>query len=160
EFEWQVLSDNSPTSHGVDWVNLKGVTFGKPSINTWYLVFGWHDSVNNLVGISVNDGVPDTAAFSAGCHDDNAPLWLGRYYNNTISWDGRMDEAGIAGCVLTAEQRVRLYNKGNGRTYPFPSGGQIIWVMCKRMIGLIQELKLGRISPDKLLERYGELLPI
>ena len=39
------------------------------------------------------------------------------------------------------------------------AGGQIIWMFSK-MQDFLKELKLGRIPANKLLEQYGEMLPI
>jgi hypothetical protein len=93
-------------------------TFGAPSTGTWYLVVAWHDSVNNLVGISVNGGTADTAATTGVPADKTATFYIGA--DQAVSnWDGRIDEVGFWKKVLTATERTNLYNGGAGRTYPF-----------------------------------------
>jgi hypothetical protein len=90
-------------------------TFGAPSLDTWYLLIFWHDSVNNVRGISVN-GVEDTTAYSSGVFDSNAPFTMGRI-ETTNHWDGLIDEVAFAKRVWTPEERAWIYNSGNGRSY-------------------------------------------
>jgi hypothetical protein len=91
-------------------------TFGSASLNTWYLVHAWHDSINNQVGISVNAGTPDISSYSAGVFNDNGNWQLGAF-NNGNHWDGLIDEAGFWKRVLTSSERAALYNSGNGLSY-------------------------------------------
>jgi hypothetical protein len=93
-------------------------TFGAPATATWYLVIAWHDSVNNVVGISVNAGTADTAVTTGVPADKTATFYIGA--DQAVSnWDGRIDEVGFWKKVLTATERTTLYNGGVGRTYPF-----------------------------------------
>src|SRR3990167_4764952 len=47
--------------------NVGDVRWGTASsATTWYYVVVWHDSVNNQVGISINNGTPVTSATSGG----------------------------------------------------------------------------------------------
>jgi len=99
--------------------------FGAASLGAWYHVVGWHDSVNDLVGISVNAGTANTTATSGTAPGDTAGAFeLGRYgalasrYHN-----GRIDEVGFWKRVLTADERTALYNGGAGLAYPFATGG-------------------------------------
>ncbi len=92
-------------------------TLGSPSTATWYLVIAWHDSVNNLVGISVNAGTADTTSWSSGVSDGTSVFNIGTVINNTsFDFDGRIDEVGFWKKVLTGAERTELYNAGAGKT--------------------------------------------
>lgn len=89
------------------------------SINTWYLIHAWHDSVNNLVGISVNAGTPDTAA-DAGGTDTNKGFAIGTmgdYHDASSTWDGLLNQVAMWKRVLTSGDRSSLYNAGAGLAY-------------------------------------------
>lgn len=89
---------------------------GTITTNTWYFVCAWHDSVGNVIGVSVN-GVEATAAHSTGVRDSTGNFCLGardtdRYYT------GYIDEVGYWDAYLpSAHERRWLYNKGAGRVY-------------------------------------------
>lgn len=113
------------SSNGAVTTTLDATTFGAASINTWYHVVAWHDSVNNLLGIAIN-GVSDTAAYSSGVFNSTAAFTLGGLWNNTTfiyPFNGRIDEVGFwksaagNGGALTAVQRAALYNGGAGLAY-------------------------------------------
>lgn len=89
------------------------------STSTWYFVVVWHDSVNNQIGISVNNGTPVTASHTTGIQDNAAEFQLGASDNQALYWDGVIDEFGFWSKVLSASERTELYNSGNGTTYPF-----------------------------------------
>lgn len=103
-------------------------TFGGPSTSAWYFVMAYHDSINDLLGISVNGGAFDTAATAATAPGDTAlPVTVGARNGGvaTTFWDGRIQAlsfgknppGGIAG--LRSEIRDRLYNGGDGRLFPW-----------------------------------------
>jgi hypothetical protein len=110
-FEWRVLDGTT---------DVAGITvFGSCSTNTWYFVMGWHDSVNNLVGISVND-TSTTSSWTTGVVDSSSfPLQMGKAYGSTRYLTGRLDEIGFWKRVLTSGERTQLYNSGAGLAYPF-----------------------------------------
>ncbi len=97
---------------------------GSPSLNTWYLVICWHDSVNNQLCIQVNNGTVDTASHSGGVLNQSYPLYLARQHSGSLlQWDGRFGpvafwkSAAGGGGVLTADQRTALFNAGAGLAY-------------------------------------------
>lgn len=101
-------------------------TFGSPSLATWYLVIGYHDAVNDLVGISVNGGAWDTTAtVGTAPADQSGTFTVGAEASAVAFWDGRIDEVifgkspplGIA--ALAGEIRDRLWNSSAGRAYPW-----------------------------------------
>lgn len=96
--------------------DLNAATFGTPSTGTWYYILAWHDSVNNLVGISVN-GTADTASYTAGVRDDTGPFRIGSFSGGSVYYDGLVDEVGKWNRVFTEDQRAELYNGGDGLPY-------------------------------------------
>lgn len=95
---------------------------GAPSTGTWYFVVGWHDSVNNVVGICVNDGTPNTTSYSSGSQNGTAALLFGAT-SAVFNWDGLIDEVGFWKKVLSASEITELYNAGAGRDYAYITGG-------------------------------------
>ena len=97
-------------------------TFGNLSVSTWYLVVCHHDSVNNEIGVSVNDGTIDTAAITTGVRVGTSAFEVGQWASS-IWFDGRIGptmlwkSAAGGGGVLTAAQRTALFNAGAGLTY-------------------------------------------
>ena len=91
---------------------------GSPALNTWYYVTGWHDSVNNLISIQVNNGLPNTVATTGAPSDTSANLRIGALFaTEFLFWDGLIDEVTFYKRALTAGERTWLYNNGSGRTY-------------------------------------------
>lgn len=90
--------------------------FGAATTGVWYHAVAWHDSVNNVLGISVN-GVATTASYSGGVADGTGPFEVGASPTQTLWWDGLIDEVAFWKKVLTADERIFLYNSGIGRTY-------------------------------------------
>jgi RHS repeat-associated protein len=91
---------------------------GSPSLNTWYFVTGWHDSINNSVGIQVNNATPDTAATTGVPSDTSANFRIGAFFTTEAKfWDGLIDEVSFYKRVLTSAERTWLYNNGSGRMY-------------------------------------------
>lgn len=109
-FQWRVSSGNG-------FANLTGVTSTSASNGTWYFVVAWHDSVNNVIGISVNNATPVTAGYTHGSYDSAAPFRIGGYSDYNQYWDGLIAGVGFWKRVLTASERRALYNNGSGITY-------------------------------------------
>ncbi len=87
------------------------------SLATWYFVTAWHDSVNDLIGICVNNGTPVTVAHSTGISDNSSVFRSGALSSGSGNYDGLIDEAFLYRRLLTADERTWLYNGGSGRTY-------------------------------------------
>lgn len=101
------------SSNGTTLTTLNADTFGALSNSIWYAVVAWHDSVNDVLGISVND-VSNTVSYSSGSIDGTSLFRLGD--NNFGDFmDGRIDEVGFWKRVLTAAERTALYS-GNPLT--------------------------------------------
>lgn len=86
------------------------------SINTDYFIVAWHDSVNNVIGLSVNGTsttTPHTTGVYAGTVDlefgrSQGALYLDGWEAKGAFWNGR---------VLSSGNRSTLYNSGAGRSY-------------------------------------------
>lgn len=84
---------------------------------TWYFIVVWHDSVNDQIGISVNDGTPDTVAFPTGVDSTTQEFSLAGNEEAGNKFDGLVDEWGFWRRKLSASDITFLYNSGNGRSY-------------------------------------------
>lgn len=101
-------------------------TFGAYSTATWYMPMGYHQAGADLIGIGINAGAFNTAAFSTGVFDGTATFRLGAHGNaGALFWDGAMAmwymgklPAGSLTDALLAEIKTYLYNGGLGRRYP------------------------------------------
>jgi hypothetical protein len=103
--------------------NVSATTLGAPSVDTWYLVFWGHDSVNNKVYIAVNDQASyDENNTSFSPSDTASPFVVGM-----LNIDGGLrglngnfiDEVGFWKRILTQQERSTLYASGAGFAYPF-----------------------------------------
>ena len=90
-------------------------TLGIPATATWYFVQGFHDSVANTVGISVNNGTVDSVTTGAGVPiDTTAGFLIGAVISGapTLFHDGRMQSAFFAKSKLSTTVITSLYNAG------------------------------------------------
>lgn len=110
------VSNNGTTITTVDANN-----FGAASTATWYYVIAWHDSVNNQIGISVNDSTPNTTAHTTGVFDGTAVFNIGYLLNGAAQvypYNGRTDQVAYwKNYIPNSTERTWLYNSGTGRTY-------------------------------------------
>lgn len=110
------------TSDGTNFTNItvSANNLGSPSTDTWYFVVAWHDPVNNVIGIQVNDGTADTAAATAGVFQGDAAFEIGELSVAAgFEFDGLIDALGVWTRILTTEERTALYNEGLGLQHPF-----------------------------------------
>jgi hypothetical protein len=91
---------------------------GSPSINTWYFIVGWYDSVGNTINISVN-GLSDSAVPVGFDPSGNGDFLIGFQGDLGYYMDGLIDEVGVWRRMLTSDERAELYNGGAGNAYPF-----------------------------------------
>ena len=93
--------------------------FGAPTTGVWYFFHGYHDSVANVVGISINASTAATVAHTGGIYDGTSSFRLGfGPFGTTLYADALLDEVAIyKGLVLSADNASWLYNSGNGRSY-------------------------------------------
>lgn len=115
--------------------NLEATTFGALSTATWYFVVAYHDSVNNLIGVCVNNTC-DTASWSSGAFDGTAAFMIGRDLSDGSAYfDGLIDQAGFWKKVLTSQDKIDLYNGGSGISYATLSGGGPTFVPRQLLLG-------------------------
>jgi hypothetical protein len=98
--------------------SVSAANFGSPPINTWFLVHVWHDATNDQIGISVNNGTPNTVSHTLGVNDSTATFRLGAVGVSPF-WhlNGNLDEVAFWKKVLTPDERTILYNGGAGKAY-------------------------------------------
>jgi hypothetical protein len=102
---------------------------GTISTATWYLGFGWHDSVNNVIGVALFGGSSSTAntsAWTTGVASSSEDFRIGRIASQYSYFDGRIQRAGFWRRVLTSQERTDLYNSGAGLSYAAMSGGSTV----------------------------------
>lgn len=116
-FTFYVWSDGTAGSVN----SVPATNFGDPSLSTNYLIVAWHDSVNNVLGISVNNTSESTVAHSAGVYDGTADFCIGAIANPTHFFDGLVGNVHIWNRVLSSAERTALYNGGTPIFYPFDS---------------------------------------
>lgn len=90
------------------------------STATWYFAVAFFDNPGNLIGVSVNDNTPTTAAYSFDINPGAGPFLIGG--TNTVTaffWNGRIDAVGLWKRLLTAEEKTWLYRAGTGVEFPF-----------------------------------------
>lgn len=94
---------------------------GVPEYGTWYHIVAYHDATNDLLGIIVDDGTPDTSATtgSKAPGDQDSDFVVGCKVNNVSCMDGLIDEVGFWKRLLTSGEISALYNGGNGRSFSF-----------------------------------------
>lgn len=112
---------NQATSQ-FDFVVSDGATKTSASVSmfvfgSWIHLCAWHDSVNNTVNLSVNNGTPASAAHSAGVSNGTYPFRIGHADQVWSYTNGLIDEVAVWKRLLTADERTWLYNEGNGRSY-------------------------------------------
>ena len=84
----------------------------RQSVNTWYFLTAWHDSVNNTISIQVNNGAIDSLAYSAGAYDSSIVFAIGMLNSTSHLMNGRIDEVLFTKTILTAAQKTALYISG------------------------------------------------
>lgn len=121
--EYLVYFDGNAFQFFVSPDGTAGVSVASPMAigdTTPYLVVVWHDSVNDLIGISVNNESPTTLAHSTGVNQNLATvLSMGTNVEGGTWLTGLMDSWSAWNRVLTPSERSQLWNSGNGLDYPF-----------------------------------------
>jgi hypothetical protein len=91
---------------------------GAPSIDTWYLLIGWHNATADTINCKANNGTTDSTATSGSVPGaTGGTMRLGGFA--TVYGSMRLDEAAFYKRLLTAGEMTALYNAGAGVTYPF-----------------------------------------
>jgi hypothetical protein len=101
-------------------VFLDDTALGSPLATTWYYVVAWHDSTANTINIQINNGTPTSLSHTLGVYASGTGLFsIGSTGGTAAYMNGRIDEVSFWKRILTADERMTLYNSGNGLAYPF-----------------------------------------
>lgn len=132
-WEWAFITNNGTPRF---YVNTNGSAYAEwtsaMSTGSWYYFVGYHDTTNNLLGISVNGGNFATSSYTSGISTNTDSLGIGASYAAGFPFDGLIDECTFwKGRILTQGEVSTLYNSGSGLTYPFststpPTGSTIL----------------------------------
>jgi hypothetical protein len=99
-------------------IELQANNFGNVPLNTWFFVVAWHDAINNVVGIQINNGTANTASYSGGVTAQVYGFNIGTSGGSGArNWDGRLDQWGFWKRTLTVAEKTYLWNSGAGRSY-------------------------------------------
>ncbi len=103
---------------GSGWIGVNADNLGSPSVaDVWYYIVAWHDSVNNQIGIQVNNENSNTASHSTGMITTPSKLIVGTFIDVPgYAWNGAIDELGFWKRVLTSQEKSDLYNNRKGNT--------------------------------------------
>ena len=91
------------------------------TLNAWNMISFYHDSVNDLLGIQVNNSVAKTVATSGVYPTPNSGVFEigGKSTDVSKTLSCYIDEVGIWKRLLTTAEKTQLWNSGGGKTYPF-----------------------------------------
>jgi hypothetical protein len=99
-------------------VSLVTVAYPVGGTGSWHRLMAWHDPVNDVVGIQVDNDTPVTTAYSDGTlNATGQPFAIGRIVGLGYYWDGKVDEVSFWKRVLTADERRILWNGGSPLPY-------------------------------------------
>jgi hypothetical protein len=115
----------SPDGTTASSVQVNASSLGSPPLNTWTHLVAWHDSVANTINIQANNGTVSSVSYASGVFASDSPLNIGSLLGTNDFWNGRIDEVGFWKRVLTADERTKLWNGGNGLSYDAFGGGII-----------------------------------
>jgi len=106
-----LISDN-----GTNNTFIRANAFGSPQVDTWYLITAWHDSVNDEIGIQINDNHPDTLSHTTGVLDGVSDFIIGAFSSPATGLlDGRVSQTALwKNRVLNESERNGLFNGGFG----------------------------------------------
>jgi len=108
----------SPDGTSASQVAVAANTFGSPTIGVWYFIICEYNVATDIMSISVNNGTADTQSV-ADTFSGTSPFEIGKAGNLNRYPNAYVDEVGFWKRILTTEEKARLYNAGNGITYPF-----------------------------------------
>lgn len=104
-------------NNGASGAAVSADALGAPVVNTWYHIVCQHDPVTDLISITVNRDMTDTAAYASGIADTIGDFRIGS--NPAVApaafWNGRIAEVSIYKRLLNFQEISWLYNNGNFR---------------------------------------------
>jgi hypothetical protein len=109
------------SANGIATTTLEAAAFGNLATNRWYFFFASHDSVNNLIKLSVDDTAVVSLAYASGLKDSTSDFRIGSNGLPAFFMDGVIDEVALWKRCLTAAEVTLLYNAGGPfGCCPFP----------------------------------------
>ena len=111
---WETLWTGTAMRWRVNGVNAD--YSGAFTVNDWNLILTYHDSVNNLIGISVNGSNFDTTAHTTGTGRTGTEPEF-RVGKHIFNLNGLADEMPVWGRVLSDADAVLIYNSGSPLPY-------------------------------------------
>lgn len=110
-------------------------------VGVWYHLIGYHDSVNDLVGIVVNAGAPTTATTGGvGPTDTATEFRIGSraYVGDESYFDGQISTARLWKKVLNLTEINALYSKRRPITYAEIAAGQLSGTQVFPFVPLVE----------------------
>jgi hypothetical protein len=107
----QFYGNNDGSAGGNTVAQISGIVAGN-----WYFVVGVHDSVNDLLKISLNGSAFATTSFSGGVLSTAYPFVIGKIESGA-NLDGAIDGAFFYDKALSLAEVQALYNSNNGISY-------------------------------------------
>lgn len=130
QFEFRLFIAGSGGNQNVAFGTYGGGTFPSTGPLTdlvtgrWYLGIGWHDSVADIIGCQLSDGVATTTATGGANASGADPFRIGAGETNTLLWDGLIGPVMFwKNRILTATERYKLFNMGSGLRYDVLNDG-------------------------------------
>ena len=119
QFRWIVSADGTVGTV----TNLFSTNLPTVNTGTWYMINVWHDSVNDEIGMRINDGDILTTAHTGGVFDNVTDFKIGAFNTTELQFiDGRVSQARIwKNRILTESEMNEIFNLGNG--YPSTESG-------------------------------------
>ena len=97
--------------------SIVATSFGAVTTSTFYNVVAYHDAANDLIAAGINLSM-NSGAYASGVRAGSAPFVVGAISNGVSAFmNGRVDELGFWGKVLSTTDRSNLYNSGSGNTF-------------------------------------------
>jgi hypothetical protein len=98
-------------------VYVDNTTGGSPSTGNAHMITVWHDSVNNLIGIALDNGAADTVSHSLGVFDGIGDFTIGAAQSGGLLYDGKGRRGRFWKRVLSSGDRTASWNGGAGLAY-------------------------------------------
>jgi hypothetical protein len=138
-------------------------TTGSPTTNQWHFIVVWHDAASDEIGIQLDNGVEDTAAWANGVFPGSGDFNVGFAViaDNSEYHEGRADAIGLWNRVLSSGEKTELYNGGAGQEGPFTTtisnqllGGYVEGITQESVSGLL----LGGLTRGQQFGPSGVLI--
>lgn len=121
--EYSLYYDNATNrfvfgiSDGVAVDTVSADNFGVPSTGVEYFIVCWHTTATSEIGISVNNGTPDTKVSARFPQDGTRHFKISTNWAGANGFDGLAKACGVWKTECTAALRTSLYNSGFPKFY-------------------------------------------